>query len=254
MPQPSFVDRLLKRKSHWAPKVKAGYDFVVENYRAGDHVVMLDTVYDSAVTNVMVGRKNRRAAVRELTTALDTGSLDKSRSDLAGERIPIKCVFLRFSNEDPLGWPGVDQLLSKLPSTVESFLCLDQQRDSGDTAYVIQRGSYGQIRRKELWHSLESSLSAYRWVLFQTSHIIRYNPYDFSYGWFGPVKLLSTATYYNCTKRRGRLASDGAIPTGGQLARITKVEDKYLVWSSYNYVEGEYSDVCSTPLCGPESL
>ncbi|KAF8597639.1 hypothetical protein BDV93DRAFT_366391 [Ceratobasidium sp. AG-I] len=35
----SYGHILLESQSLWAPKVKAAYDFVVSNYRTGDHVV-----------------------------------------------------------------------------------------------------------------------------------------------------------------------------------------------------------------------
>lgn len=91
----------------------------------------------------------------------------------------------------------------------------------------------------------------------QTSHIIEYKPIDLEYVQGGFQNLLSTANYTNCTKRQRGLPCDGAIPTGGQRVRLTKVKLRYqscLVWSSWSYAEGEYEDVCNTPLFGPKHL
>lgn len=68
--------------------------------------------------------------------------------------------------------------------------------------------------------------------------------------------LVSMAAYPNCTKRQGGLPCDDAIATGGQLVRITRVRLRgpefapCLVWCSQSYGEGEYQNVCSTPLFG----
>ncbi|KAF8600725.1 hypothetical protein BDV93DRAFT_525176 [Ceratobasidium sp. AG-I] len=208
----------------------------------------------------MTGRKNRLAAILQLVTALDIGSLYKSRYVLTGERIPIKCIFLRYLDENPLGWSGVDQLLSELPPTVENFLCYNKHISRGQSAYVIQRGLHGQITRKELWNGPKCYLSAHHWFVPQTSHIIPYDPSDLRYMEFTQVELLSEVIYSNCTIRRGGLPSDGAIPTGGQLVRMAYLywcpgfllPQRQLVWSSQTFLEGEYDEVWMTPLYGPK--
>ncbi|KAF8595035.1 hypothetical protein BDV93DRAFT_528938 [Ceratobasidium sp. AG-I] len=255
---PSVLDRMLGHKNPYVPNVEAAYEFVVRNYRAGDYVVMLDAEFDPSTTSEMAVRKIRHAAIRQLAKALDTGTFHKSRRDLAGGRIPIKCIFLRFTCEDPLGWSGVDQLLLGLPSTVENFLCFDGHISGGYSAYAIERGSLGRINRKESWHGSIIYLPTYYWVVLQTTHIIQYDPAVLVHAQFGRGELFSTAIYPNCTKRRRGLPSDDAIPTGGQLVRMAYVDwNTYggslraLVWSSQSFAEGEYDDVCSAPLYGP---
>lgn len=92
--------------------------------------------------------------------------------------------------------------------------------------------------------------------------MIQYDSADLIESRFVPADLLSTETYFNYTGQRGGLPSDGAIPTGGQLVRVTSVDwnslnkrsAAQLVWSSQSFTEGEYADVCSTPLYGPKRL
>lgn len=93
----------------------------------------------------------------------------------------------------------------------------------------------------------------------QTSHII---PCDRTDQIFGDCELLSTVAYPNYTRRRHGLPSDNAIPTGGQLIRVTKGfrplfffgARRHLVWSSQSFAEGEYEDTCRTPAFGPKPL
>ncbi|KAF8597640.1 hypothetical protein BDV93DRAFT_562062 [Ceratobasidium sp. AG-I] len=195
----------------------------------------------------------------QLVAALETGSLHPSESGSAGERIPIKCVYLDFLNGDPIRWSTVDQLLSDFPSTIENFLCFNVHSDGSYSACAIQRSSNRQIRRKEFWQSPASSEMMKYWILLQTSHIIQYDPSEIRCFKFARVELLSTVTYFNCTKRRRGRPYNDAIPTGGRLIRVANVEwnltyngpKKLLVWSCQNFAEGEYDDVCSTPLVGP---
>ncbi|KAF8597636.1 hypothetical protein BDV93DRAFT_610252 [Ceratobasidium sp. AG-I] len=111
LPPRSFVDQILRRKSPFESYLKEMYEFVVENYLPGDSVVILDTYWYFDPENLLA-LKNRHTAIRHLAAALDRGFLHKSTGAMVHERIPIKCVFLRFSDED-LRWSGVDQLLSE---------------------------------------------------------------------------------------------------------------------------------------------
>ncbi|KAF8601928.1 hypothetical protein BDV93DRAFT_607866 [Ceratobasidium sp. AG-I] len=81
---------ILSLQSPYTPALRAAYEFVVGNYRAGDHVVILDTVYYLSITNERPEQRTQRTAILQLTAALDAGSLQKTGRDLAGERIPIK--------------------------------------------------------------------------------------------------------------------------------------------------------------------
>ncbi|KAF8594338.1 hypothetical protein BDV93DRAFT_565535 [Ceratobasidium sp. AG-I] len=251
MPPPSFLDRMLRRKSPLESYLKETYEFVVGNYQAGDTVMILDTIVYLISVNLLA-RKNRHTAIRQLAAALDRGFLHKSRGAVVGERIPIKCVFLRFLDED-LRWSGVDQLLSDLPSTVEN-------KNSGSSAYAIERGLYGQIKRKELWHSQERYAEVNSWILLQTGHIIPYGPDDFVEFKYNPKDLLNAVTYPNCMKRRHGLPHDDAISTGGQLVRIVYATESYpyhirwLVWSSQCFAEGESGSVSRTRPFGPKSF
>ncbi|KAF8595040.1 hypothetical protein BDV93DRAFT_611601, partial [Ceratobasidium sp. AG-I] len=198
LPTPSFVYRMLRDKNSYAPMIVAAYEFVTMNYRVGDHVVILDTFESVNTKFVLDGQQNRHAAIRELSTALDTGSLHySSRRGVVGKRIPIKCVFLRSSYGNPLGWSGFDQLLSDLPSSVENVLCFHRRNIRSYDAYAIERGSHGRIKRKECWNSPGSGLSAHDWVAHQTSHIIRYGSSIMIS--LGPIQsnLLSAVTYSN---------------------------------------------------------
>lgn len=92
----------------------------------------------------------------------------------------------------------------------------------------------------------------------QTSHIVDYDPSDFMNCRLYLLRLVSAATYSNYTKRRRGLPCNDAIPTGGQLTRITRAEwpgyelTPFLVWSSQSFLEGKYPDVSDTPLVGPK--
>lgn len=90
----------------------------------------------------------------------------------------------------------------------------------------------------------------------QTSHIIDYQAGDLERVRIGSQRLISTVSYSNCTKRRGGQPFDNAIMTGGQLVRISQVEQRehrtpFLVWSSLSYAEGEYDAILKTPPVGP---
>ncbi|KAF8595045.1 hypothetical protein BDV93DRAFT_121700 [Ceratobasidium sp. AG-I] len=163
VPPASFLDRMLRRNAPPAAEVRAAYDFLVASYRAGDHVVLVDSVYPGRHSDL-----SRHTTIRQFVTALDTGFLHKPRSGSVGERIPIKCIFFRFTLPRPLVWSGVDQLLSDLPTTVENLLCFDKRPGLGFSAYAIERGSYGRIRRKESWHSSKTCPITFRWVIVRS--------------------------------------------------------------------------------------
>ncbi|KAF8597632.1 hypothetical protein BDV93DRAFT_527235, partial [Ceratobasidium sp. AG-I] len=255
MPPPSFLDRMLRRKSPLAPYLQETYEFVVGSYQTGDSVVILDAFRSFD----LITRNYRHTVIRQLAAALDRGFLHRSKDAIVGESIPIKCVFLCVTGED-LRWSGVDQLLSDLPSTVENLLCFDGNTDRGSSGYAIERGLYGQIKRKELWHSLWHYIWARPWCFLQISHIIPYGPDDFLKLKYNPKDLLSAVTYPNCTKRRHGLPHDDAISTGGQLVRIAYASESYafpkqwLVWSSQCFAEGEYEAVSRTLPFGPKSF
>ena len=74
---------------------------------------------------------------------------------------------------------------SRFPSTVETFLCIDEHISGDRSAHAIERGSHGQIKRKEvrsvscahnltiqtkhsqIWHQ-EYYLDPYAWVLVRS--------------------------------------------------------------------------------------
>ncbi|KAF8607120.1 hypothetical protein BDV93DRAFT_520030 [Ceratobasidium sp. AG-I] len=118
---------------------------------------------------------------------------------------------------------------------------------------------------------------AKRMIVLQTSHIIDYNLGDLrrvQHDWhadssiFDKPQLVKSMVQLNCTKRHNGLPHDGAIPTGGQLTRvsqfnwpesfmrtiISKRAGECLVWSSQSFAEGEYDEVCNTPLVGPRRI
>ncbi|KAF8594334.1 hypothetical protein BDV93DRAFT_611910 [Ceratobasidium sp. AG-I] len=261
VPSPSFIDRMIKRKSPWIPNIQPAYDFVVGNYRGEDEVVILDTLLDRMYNSDLVGQKTRHTAIRQLAAALEKAFLHKPGNGSTGERIPIKCVFLQFTYEGQIEWPEVDQLFSDFPSPVENFLCFNDCISGGYSAYAMQRGSYRQVKRKESWHSPTGGLSTLSWFMLQSSHFISHDPTHLVNLTFS-VESLSKIIYSNYTKRRGGLPSDDAIPTGGQFVRIAyinwdapfSVSCKNLVWLSQSFAEGEYDDVCGAPLYGPERL
>ncbi|KAF8594339.1 hypothetical protein BDV93DRAFT_565536 [Ceratobasidium sp. AG-I] len=263
-PTPSVMNRMLRRrKKPLARYVKDAYEFVVGNYQAGDSVVIIDTLSHNNYDDSLILQNNRHTVIRELSAALDNGSLHKSSNAATDERIPIKCVFLCFSGPDPRR-SGMNELLSYFPPTTENLLCFNKNTIVDYRAYAIQRGSYGRIKRKEvrtigyvqttttntkhlqLWRSPNSYFSAYYWVLvrllqlggeyattsqpdaprqLQTSHIIQYHPVDLRYFKADPNALLSTVTYFNCTQRRYGLPFGNAIPTGGQRIRIAFITE-----------------------------
>ncbi|KAF8597638.1 hypothetical protein BDV93DRAFT_547791, partial [Ceratobasidium sp. AG-I] len=128
---PSFLDRVLRRKDPSAQKVQAAYDFIEKNYQSGDSVMIFDAICNSRGRDDAISQRGRHNAIRQLAKALDTGSLHKSRTGSAGKRIPIKCMYLDFFNQDLLGWPGVNQLLSDLPFKVDNVLCVGEHDDFG---------------------------------------------------------------------------------------------------------------------------
>ncbi|KAF8594335.1 hypothetical protein BDV93DRAFT_529365 [Ceratobasidium sp. AG-I] len=253
----SFLGRMLKRNSP-APAVKAAYEFVVGNYRTGDDVVIFDASTGLRKIHALIAQNIRHTVIRQLAEALNAGSLDKSGSGSAGGRVPIKarCVLLQFNVGGPLRWSGVEQALSGLPSTVETFLCSGRSVTGDYNAYAIQRDSCGRIKRKECCYSSGNNLPWFGWLMFQTRHIIGYNP---SHSWripFDHLELLSAKNYFNYTSRRGGLPCDDAILTGGQVIRVKKVweshkspEAGFLVWSAESFVEGKVHDVSRRSLC-----
>ncbi|KAF8607104.1 hypothetical protein BDV93DRAFT_301289 [Ceratobasidium sp. AG-I] len=124
-------------------QVQAAYQFVVDNYRSGDSVMLFGWMPESEQVNP------RYIAIQQLAKALDNGSLsDPSESNMGSGGIPIKSVCIYFRSRENLSWSEFDQVLSDFPFTVENILC-----SSSYDAYVIQRGMNGQIRRKEMWTS-----------------------------------------------------------------------------------------------------
>ncbi|KAF8603405.1 hypothetical protein BDV93DRAFT_170624 [Ceratobasidium sp. AG-I] len=132
-------------------------------------------------------------------------------------------------------------MLSDFPCAIENIFCL------GDyNAYAIQRGSSGQIIRKEAWLGISNI-----WDLIKSS-----NPSGLARGISQP-RLLHTMMHLNCTKRQLGLPCDDAIPTGGQLIRVSEVmwdTYRYVVWSSQSFRQDEHEHVSSMPLVGPRSL
>ncbi|KAF8593726.1 hypothetical protein BDV93DRAFT_584021 [Ceratobasidium sp. AG-I] len=262
--------------------IKAAYEFVVENYVVGDHVVLFDMLYGTQIETDKLFQKNQYLAMARLATALalqlntaqDKGSLQKkSGSSSVGGKILINRLmqtlwtsrllmsFFNKAREDSLlQWSGFDKLSFKFPSTVENFLCFERRADACG-AYVIQRGSQGQIKRKEVWYYGHNNFRISGWLMLQTRHFIDYDPSDLKDG-FQLEELLGTVSHSNCTKRRGRLPCRDGIPMGGQLIRTTRVsgdgfhmpDEVYLIWSSQNYAEGEYGDVFNMPPFGPDYL
>ncbi|KAF8600538.1 hypothetical protein BDV93DRAFT_510734 [Ceratobasidium sp. AG-I] len=236
----------------YQPQVRAAHKFVVENYEPGDHVMLLGWFWDKVIG------APRYTAVRQLATALDAGTTSGvSGSSLSIGRIPIKCVYLKLLTIPTIQWSVVDRAL------------LEGQ------AYVVQRGPHGRIVRKEAWLSPDHISRAWLdWLLLQTSHIIAYSSNDLvdSKGLSGLVrkigqpKLLSATIHSNCTKRRQGTPSYDAIPTGGQLTRVSQimgctqywnggmVSYECLVSSHLSFAEGEYEAVSNMPLVGPRFL
>ncbi|KAF8594456.1 hypothetical protein BDV93DRAFT_529303 [Ceratobasidium sp. AG-I] len=249
---PSFVHRIFGRGKPYASEIKAAYEFIVKNYRVGDQILIFDGVYLSSLR-----QKDRHIAIGELVTALNAGfSPSATASGPINEKVPIKCVFL--SSRGPGLPPGSDVLLFGSPSTVENLLCVHDYKYHYD-GYVVQRGSYGQVKRKETWYHQTHVFPVLDWLVFHTRHIIDYHPSDLEDLPSPSVSLVSTAMHSNCTKRRKGLPCDDAISTGGRLSRIARVgwpghtspEDTGLVWSSQSFADGEYDDVCNAPLVGP---
>lgn len=103
----------------------------------------------------------------------------------------------------------------------------------------------------------------------QTSHIIHYSPNDLVDSnnassllrGISTPHLISATTYFNYTKRHGELPGDNAIPTGGQLTRVSKISwhgykgkiQECLVSSYQSYVEGKDNEANMAPLVGPKS-
>ncbi|KAF8600535.1 hypothetical protein BDV93DRAFT_510731 [Ceratobasidium sp. AG-I] len=239
---PSLFTRVFRRSGPYQSQVEAAHLFVVENYQLGDHVILLGWLWEDF-------GGLRYAAIRQLATALDVGIItDASGSKLLAGRISIN-----------------------FPSTIENLLCM-----RSTDAYVVQHGSLAQITRKEVWLSTDDFWWGWQgWLRFQTGHIIKYNPsevVDSSYpfrlvGEIGQPQLLSATTHPNCTRHCQGLPCDDAIPTGGQLTRLSKVAGRTLdLWtegmSSYicvvlsyqSFAEAEYDAVCDAPLVGPHRL
>ncbi|KAF8593604.1 hypothetical protein BDV93DRAFT_516443 [Ceratobasidium sp. AG-I] len=151
-------------------------------------------------------------------------------------------------------------------------MCLYQLR-----LFTLGRGLNGQIKRKEMWQGDGwFDGNQVKWIVaFQTSHIIDYHSDSLRrQGSLRSLRSLSMQSGYkanrpelvksmvqlNCTKRRRGLPCDGAIPTGGQLIRVSKFEwpgystltSACYVWSSQSFAEGEYDEICNTPLAGPQ--
>lgn len=158
-PRPSFAQRLFKRPDKCTPELKEAYEFVLRNYRAGDHVLIFDEWFDRESERNL--RSNRHNIIWQLANALDTGSSPHTpASDPVNPKIPIKCIFFDCWDFAQLDWSGVDRLMSEFPSRVENFLFLRDHKPAINH-YVVQRGSLGQITRKESWYSRDGGLS--RW-------------------------------------------------------------------------------------------
>ncbi|KAF8600587.1 hypothetical protein BDV93DRAFT_559250, partial [Ceratobasidium sp. AG-I] len=135
----SLFARMFKRSSSYRSQIKMAHRFVVQNYRAGD-IVMLRCVLGG---EGMDGPKY--AAIRQLAAALDTGTaIGAPRRKLPSGPIPIKFAASEVPASQPVYWSVVDRALSDFPSTVENLLCMHLQE-----AYVVQRGSSGWMIRKE---------------------------------------------------------------------------------------------------------
>ncbi|KAF8593601.1 hypothetical protein BDV93DRAFT_529791 [Ceratobasidium sp. AG-I] len=256
----SPLGRMLRRGRSHESQVQRACQFVADNYRTGDYVMLFGwMMHDKLGDPQYVG-------LQQLAKALDKGSpTDASGSNMASRRIPIKCVCINFKSYKNLLWAGFDQVFSDFPSTVENMFCL-----SSHGAYTVQRGLNGQIKRKEVWLSDDGFHEGQlRWmVALQTSHIIDYNPDDLrkaryyfalSSSTIDRPQLVKSMVQLNCTKRRKGLPHDGAIPTGGQLTRVSRLQwpgtfkpSESFVWSSQSFTESEYSEVCNTPLAGPQ--
>ncbi|KAF8598402.1 hypothetical protein BDV93DRAFT_526757 [Ceratobasidium sp. AG-I] len=260
----SFVTRIFKQNDSYQPQIKAAHRFVVENYRPGDHVMLFGWV------DYWNAGGPRYEAIRQLAAAL----AENTRTETSGSKrfsgeIPIKCVYLQFMAGQALQWSLVDQALSDLPSTVENLLCIDF-----NSAYMVERGLHRQIVRKEAWLSTGDIWQAQvAWFVLQTSRFIKYNSRDLvfsnnSSGLLGKLdqpKLLRATTSSNYSKRLRGIPCEDAIPTGGQLTRVSEVTGyarsgygstvtytyECLVWSYRYFAEGERNDVRNAPLVGP---
>ncbi|KAF8597609.1 hypothetical protein BDV93DRAFT_610295 [Ceratobasidium sp. AG-I] len=257
---PSTFARMFRRSSSYQSQIDAAHRFVVESYQPGDDVMLLSWFSDE-----IIGGPGYNA-IRQLATALDAGILaGPSKGSVPTSRVPIKCLYLDHSYSQQLRWSVVDRVLSDFPPTLGNLLC-----DGDLRAYVVQRGSWGRVIRKEAWMtSYSPSLPWLDWLVVQTSHILKYDQSDLV-DFNNPSglvprmerpKLLSATTHLNYTKRRRGVPCDDAIPTGGQLTRLSKVEGRdygssyqSLVSSYQSFAQGEYDDICNTPLVGPRSL
>ncbi|KAF8607110.1 hypothetical protein BDV93DRAFT_520019, partial [Ceratobasidium sp. AG-I] len=220
----SLFRRIFGPRHPYGSQVQAACRFVVDNYRSGDSVMLFGWTRDGRPGDL------RYIALRELALALGTGSYSDSRSNRSGGRIPLKCVCiinLRFGFNQ---WSGFDQVLSDFSPIIESIVFM-----SGCDVHAVQRGTKGQIKRKEMWRSNEPfDRNQRRWILaLQTSHIVDYNPDDLRSPpptrWSPDrclakgLQLVTSMVQLNYTRRRGGLPCDDAIPTGGQLTRISKL-------------------------------
>ncbi|KAF8597607.1 hypothetical protein BDV93DRAFT_513194 [Ceratobasidium sp. AG-I] len=212
---------MFKRNGSYQSQVEAAHRFVMENYRPGDDVMLLGFLIYEGVGGLQY------AAIRQLATALDAGTTVGSvKSDVPACRVPIKP-----------NWRYVPKvaLPAFFPPTVENLLYKRPHR-----AYVVQRGSWRQIIRKEAeavqaWMCTDDYYVPWLdWLVLQTSHIIEYNGIDL-------------VDFKNMS---------------GMLTRVSKVtgrdRDGYtyecLVSSYQSFAEGEYDEVCETPLVGPRRL
>ncbi|KAF8593379.1 hypothetical protein BDV93DRAFT_585834 [Ceratobasidium sp. AG-I] len=142
-------------------QVQVAYQFVVDNYRSGDSVVLFGWMWDDDRMG-----DPRYVALQQLAKALDKGNFTiTSGRSVVSSRIPIKS----YENLLRLGF---NQVLSDFPLTVEHVFC-----SSDHDAYVVQRGLKGQIKRKEMWLSDDGLFGGQvSWMMaLQTSHIIDNN-------------------------------------------------------------------------------
>ncbi|KAF8601290.1 hypothetical protein BDV93DRAFT_608216 [Ceratobasidium sp. AG-I] len=254
----TILARVFKRASPHEPQIKAAHQFVVQNYQPGDHVMLLGGLFDHSIGSP------EYSAVQRLATLLNDGdAISISREHPASGKIPIKCIYLVSCRYPRLQWSWVDQMLLDFPPTVENMLCL-----GSETAYAVQRGGLGWVIRKEAWLSDGCfwQVSA-DWLMLQTSHIIDYNPVDLVHlnnpsgqtRGIGQLRLLSSATHLNYTRRRQGVPCKDAIPTGGLFTQVSKVAlrgpngnlGKGVVWSSQRFLEGEHDNVSSLGFVGP---
>ncbi|KAF8597634.1 hypothetical protein BDV93DRAFT_596299 [Ceratobasidium sp. AG-I] len=234
-----YIPRVYAGRGAWY--MSETYEFVVGNYQTGDSLLILDTF--GSVSSIP--HKDRHTAIRHLAAALRL----------------FTQVYGRLSWQKDTD-QHVDEMCipSLLPSTVGNFLCFNGNTNSGSSAYAIERGLYGQIKRKEVGTGHHCYPCVRAWVLLQTSHIIQYSPLKLWDMTSNPKDLLSAVTYSNYTNRRHGLPHDDAISTGGQLVRMAYVTNssyygtRWLVWSSQCFAEGEYEAVSRTRPFGPKGM